>query len=373
MKRFHVCLAICMTAYPLFDAGAVAISITNLVTDDQSAHAAQLPDSTLKNAWGISHIDGSQFWVSSNGGGVSNVYAVTGASNTVIQSPLQVTIPGAGNVTGQVSNAGNGFNGDRFLFVSEDGTISGWRSALGDHAETLRTGTPTAVYKGVTLASVNDHDYLYAANFGAGTIDVVPGQSGTPALVGNFTDPTLPAGYAPFNIQRIGDKLYVTYALKETGGDDDVPGAGHGFVSVFDLQGNFVQRLVSGDPLNSPWGMVVAPASFGALAGNLLVGNFGDGRISAFDLGTGAPKGQLQGTVGMPAVIDGLWGLIAGDDGLGGSSQKLYFAAGPDGEQHGLFGVLTPVAAVPEPASLALVGWCLAVVLVLRTIRRWAM
>ena len=180
---------------------------------------------------------------------------------------------------------------------------------------------------------------------------MLKGNGATPDLAGNFTDPGLPAGYAPFNIQNLAGVLYVTYALQD--GKDDDPGPGHGFVDAFDLNGNFVSRIASGGPLNSPWGLAIAPASFGDLfGGDLLVGNFGDGTINAFDLTTHAFDGQLLGLDGNPLVIDGLWGLIAGNGGNGGGTQSIYFSAGPDDETHGLFGVLV----VPEPATLALLG-----------------
>jgi uncharacterized protein (TIGR03118 family) len=268
---------------------------------------------------------------------------------------LEVTIPGAGNPTGQVFNTNNStsFNRDLFLFVSEDGTISGWRGALGTTAETLQVGFDANVYKGTTEATINGNSYLYAANFRTGRIDVLKGTATTPDLAGNFTDPNTPAGYAPFNIQNLGDKLYVTYAMQDANKLDDVAGAGHGIVSVFDTQGNLLGRVGTGGTLNSPWGLAIAPGSFGEFAGDLLVGNFGDGRINAFDLSTKTFEGQLLGLNASELSIDGLWGLKVGNNCNGGSSDKLYFTAGPNGEANGLFGVIT---AVPEPSTIFLVG-----------------
>ena len=337
-------------------AQAALFSVTNLVTDDQAANPALITDPSLVNAWGISSSPTSPFWVSDNGSGVSTLYRVNPSTNAPTKLGLVVTIPGAGNVTGQVFNASSAsgaFNGNNFLFVSEDGTVSGWRGALGTTAEVLQTGDPANVYKGTTEATIGGNSYLYAANFRAGTIDVLPGNSGAPALTGHFLDPNLPSGYAPFNIQNIGGKLYVTYALQDANKQDDVAGAGQGFVDEFDLQGNFLRRVASGGTLNSPWGLALAPASFGAVAGDLLVGNFGDGRINVFDLSTAALVGQLLGTDGDPLAIDGLWGLIAGNGGNGGNLQSIYFSAGPDEEAHGLFGV---ISAVPEPGTVALLG-----------------
>jgi uncharacterized protein (TIGR03118 family) len=222
------------------------------------------------------------------------------------------------------------------------------RNGLGSLAEVLQTGSPDNVYKGTAMFTTGGHGYLASANFKAGTIDVLKGDSGAPDLTGKFLDPNLPAGYAPFNIKNLGGDLYVTYALQKSTKTDDDPGLGHGFVDKFDLQGNLIGRVASQGELNSPWGLEIAPASFGALAGDLLVGNFGDGRINVFDGNTFVT--QLQGQSG-PLTIDGLWALTVGNNGNAGSSGKLYFTAGPDGEFHGLFGL---VQGVPDEGSTLL-------------------
>src|SRR5262249_33740813 len=162
------------------------------------------------------------------------------------------------------------------------------------------TASPNNSYKGVALATIGSNTYLYAANFKAGTIDVLKGNAGAPDLTGKFLDPNLPGGYAPFNIQLLGGKLYVTYALVDPVTGDDMPGVGHGFVNVFDTEGNLLAHVGSQGTLNSPWGLALAPASFGALAGDLLVGNFGDGFINAFDIRTDQFVGQLDGLDGNP-------------------------------------------------------------------------
>jgi len=331
---------------------AASFGVTNLVSDDLAANPAQLVDPGLLNAWGIAASPTSPFWVSSNGAGTAVLYRVDPLTQATTKVGLTVTIPGAGNVTGQVFN-GNGaaFNGDAFLFVSEDGTISGWRGALGSTAEALALGSPDNVYKGAALATIGSDSYLYGANFRAGTIDVLKGNAAAPTLAGNFLDPNLPAGYAPFNVQNLGGSLYVSYALQDAAKSDEVAGPGLGFVDRFDLAGNLLGRVASAGTLDAPWGLARAPSSFGALAGALLVGNFGDGTISVFDATTDAFLGQVLGADGLPLSIDGLWALSPGNGGGAGSSQLLYFSAGPDDEAHGLFGVLTPV---PEPSALAL-------------------
>jgi uncharacterized protein (TIGR03118 family) len=337
-------------------ASAEQFTMTNLVTDNQAVNMAVLTDPNLKNAWGLSFSGAGPFWVSANGSGLATLYRVDATTNIPSKLALEVTIPGAGSVAGQGFNGtgGSNFNGDSFLFVSEDGTVSGWRGALGTTAEVLQSAQPQNVYKGAAIGQVGTDGYLYAANFHQGTIDVLKGTPGSPNLVGSFTDPSLPAGFAPFNIQNLGGILYVTYAKQDSTGEDDEPGPGNGFVDAFDLQGNLLGRIGTKGTLNSPWGLALAPASFGEFAGDLLVGNFGDGTINAFNLVTNSFVGQLAGEDGKPLVIDGLWGLLAGNGGDGGDPKRLYFSAGPNAEQDGLFGSLSP--AVPEPTGLSLLA-----------------
>jgi len=307
----------------------------------------------LVNPWGVSFSDASPFWVSDNGTGLATLY--NGAGDKL---GLVVTVPPPGAApTGQVFNSSSSFNGDIFIFATEGGTITGWRGALGTTAEILVNSSAIgAVYKGIAIASIGSNSYLYATDFHNNFITVLPGI-GAPSLSGTFTDPNLPAGYAPFNIQNIGGKLYVTYAVQDAAKHDDVSGLGHGIVDVFDLQGNFLQRLISNGPLNSPWGMAIAPSGFGNFGNDLLVGNFGDGTINAFNPSTGDFLGQLDGANGMPLINLGLWDLTFGNGGNGGSKSDLYFTAGIPGdgkvEDHGLFGA---IAATPEPATFALLG-----------------
>lgn len=341
-------------------AWAVPFTPTNLVTDDQFAHAAQITDTGLKNAWGMSYdpgapgAPGGPFWVSSTDGGTVRLYGVNPATQATDQRPLTVSIPGEGSVTGQVFNSTSSFGGNRFLFVSEDGTVSGWRPSLGTTglipADTIVSASPNNSYKGAAIGNVGGHDYLYAANFKAGTVDVHKGDTAAPSLAGSFTDPGLPSGYAPFNIQNLNGSLYVTYALQNADKDEEVVGAGRGFVDQYTLNGEFVGRVASGGTLNAPWGLAVAPSSFGSAAGELLVGNFGDGHINIYDADMHTFLGQVLDANNQPVVIDGLWAISPGNDTMAGSSHLLYFTGGPNEETHGLFGVLTPV---PEPSTYA--------------------
>jgi uncharacterized protein (TIGR03118 family) len=326
---------------------------TNLVSD--GALPAQVIDPNLINPWGIAQSPTSPFWVSDNGTGLATLYRVTGGTASIV--PLVATIPpgaGAGTSapTGQVFNgSSSGFdltNGKPavFLFDSEDGAISGWD--VGTSAViAVNNSASGAVYKG--LAIDNSSGTLFAANFNSGEVEMYNSGFG---LVKSFTDPSLPAGYAPFDVKVINGELYVTFALQNGAKHDDVAGPGNGYVDVFDLSGNFVKRLVSNGALNSPWGLQIAPPTFGQFAGDLLVGNFGDGKINAYNAITGAFVGTLDGSNGQPLVLTDLWGLTVGNGAPGGGSPNtVYFTTGVLGENDGLFGSLS---AVPEPSTWAM-------------------
>ena len=341
-------------------ANSIGFVQTNLASDQSGV--APTTDANLVNAWGIAASSTSPFWIGANGSGTSVLYNGAG-----VKQGLTVSIPGDGSVTGvSFSNVTGNFNGDAFLFVSEDGTVSGWRGALGTAAETLVPGGAANVYKGLTDAGVGGIQYAYLTDFKTGAITVLTGTGVPSALTGNFTDPSLPAGYAPFDIANLGGTLYVTYAVQDSAKHDDVAGAGNGIIDTYDLNGNFLGRLVTGGALNSPWGLAIAPAGFGDVGGDLLVGNFGDGLIHAYNPTTGTFVETLTDANGNPLTIDGLWGLDFGNGGGSGSKSTLYFTAGPGGESHGLFGDLV---AVPEPATWLLTGLSLMVLVVRRVIK----
>jgi uncharacterized protein (TIGR03118 family) len=330
---------------------------TNLASNQASVVNPPNPD--LQNPWGLAATGTSPWWLGLNGTGLSELYNGAG-----VKQALTVTIQGDGSVTGVVaSGVAGSFNGDAFLFASEDGTFSGWRGALGTTAEVLATGSTDNVYKGIAASNISGNAYAYLANFRSGAIDVKKGNPAAPNLTGSFLDPNLPAGYAPFGIQRIGSVIYVTYALQDGAKLDDVPGVGNGYVDAFGLQGNFIQRLVSQGDLNSPWGLALAPADFGDFGGDLLVGNFGDGLIHAYNPTTGAPAGVLLDTTGNPLAIEGLWALQFGNGAAAGPTNRLFFTAGPNDEADGVFGVLV---AAPEPGTCLIMAGGLALLIARR-------
>jgi uncharacterized protein (TIGR03118 family) len=361
-KFLTSCGAVFMVSASVVPATAqLRIDQTNLVSDIPGL--AKLTDPDLVNAWGISSGPTLPFWISDNGAGLATLYSVPASPPlSVSKNSLTVTIPPtAGGTTsaptGQVFNGfgGVGFGGAVFLFGSEDGVISGWSG--GTKAVVGIDKGSAAVYKGLAISDPGTSSaVLYATNFRAGTIEAYNPSFAPAILPGDFTDPVgMPTGFAPFNDKVIDvngkDELYVTYALQDSAKHDDVKGLGNGFVDVFNLDGTFDKRLISMGALDSPWGLQIAPASFGSFAGDLLVGNFGNGMINAYNPTTGAFVGTLDGSNGSPLVIDGLWGITIGNgSAAGGSLNTLFFTAGPDKESHGLFGALT----VPEPSTWAM-------------------
>ncbi|MBO0810740.1 MAG: TIGR03118 family protein [Microlunatus sp.] len=314
----------------------------NLVSDQPGV--AAITDPNLVNAWGISHGPTTPVWVSDNGTDLATLYRGAVDTTPVSVAPLTVGIPG-GAPTGQVFNDTMAFvlpDGlpASFIFASENGSIAAWNGGEGTEAVTVAS-SDGAVYKGLALAHTASGPELLAANFHDNRIDVFGADFMPIPSAGMFQDPNLPAGYAPFNVAEINGQIFVTYALQDAQAEDDVAGPGHGFVDVYSTDGMFVRRLVTHSVLNSPWGITTAPSTFGRFGGDLLIGNFGDGRIHAFDPTTGEVLGVLRGTSGRPLMIDGLWALVVGDPAAGGTD-AIWFSAGPNDEQHGLLGVLRP-------------------------------
>lgn len=352
------------------DAYAVTPLVSNL-----PGHARHV-DSILQNAWGIAFSPaGSPFWVNDNATGCSTLYDGTGDKVTALQvsiplpgnfvpatscqpnNPNHPSNPTAAAPTGIVWNPGAAFlvPGKKipavFIFATEDGTISAWAGGLNPRDNAVLAADESAngaVYKGLAYGVNAKGAFLFATNFHNGTVDVF-GPNGSDGLFtkvttldGHFTDPELPGGYAPFNIANIDGDLFVTYAKQNAQKHDDVAGAGHGFVDVFDTDGHLIRRFESRGRLNSPWGITRASFAFGPYSGKILIGNFGDGRINVFN-NDGTFVDQLEDAHGKPLVIEGLWTLTLGG-GLNSSPDTLYFSAGPGDETNGLFGTITLVS-----------------------------
>lgn len=332
---------------------------TNLVSD---LPGATTQDMNLVNPWGLTRGSTTPWWVSDNGAGLSTLYTGTGSIVSLV-----VTIPPAaggtmGVPTGAVFNGTTDFklpNGNpaRFLFVAEDGTISGWN---GGPMAVLKSTDPDAVYKGAAIATRRGVNYLYVANFKERRIDVFDtnfhrvhwADDGSDehgeSHEGAFRDERLPKGFSPFNVQNIGGSLFVAFAKPEPNGPDEQHGPGLGYVDVFSPGGRLLKRLQHGPWLNAPWGLALAPNDFGAFSHNLLVGQFGSGEIAVYDVASGRFLGKMLNDMGGVLSIDGLWALAFGNGGSAGPVNTLFFTAGIQDESHGLFGTLMPVA----PAQL---------------------
>lgn len=323
-------------------------SQVNLVANIASFGAAKI-DSNLVNAWGLAFGSTGALWSANNGTGTSTVYDKGG--NTLLTA---VNIPSpdpkaAGAPTGVVFNTTTDFKvsniAAKFIFVNEDGVISAWIPGAKAAVIVADRSSLKAIYKGVSIATVGVNSFIYACNFYTGSVDVFDGMFNY-VTVNQLKDPTIPAGFSPFNIQNIGNMLYVMYAKQVSPENhDDQPGLGNGYISIFKPDGTFVKRFASNGTLNSPWGIAQAPAGFGQGANAILVGNFGDGKISVFDA-NGVYKSQLNTLALLPTAatvisIDGLWGLaFQNSNGTGGDPTQLFFTAGPNGTANGLLGYL---------------------------------
>jgi uncharacterized protein (TIGR03118 family) len=358
------------------DDGSNRYVITNL-TADMPGVAANT-DPVLRNAWGVAFSPAaSPFWIADNASGCATLYDGTGVKVTTVQVAIPLPDnsvpstacqpastqtnpppPSPAAPTGLVWNPTTTFLVPgtsipaSFIFDTEDGTLSAWAGTIPTPTQAViavdNSGSG-AVYKGL-VTGVNSHGvFLFATNFNAGTIDVFApnGSAGfrpatTTEIEGGFTDPNIPAGYAPFGIQNIDGSLFVTYAKQNSAKHDDVAGPGRGFVDVFDTDGHLLRRFASRGPLNSPWGVARASFAFGRFSGDILIGNFGNGQINAFH-SDGDFAGTLRDLKGKPLKIDGLWTVTLGG-GRNSSSDTVYFTAGPNGETDGLFGTITPAS-----------------------------
>lgn len=328
---------------------------TNLVSNLSTA-GAQLVDPTMLNSWGLAFSATSPLWVADNNSGLATIYSINAGGTTVTKAGLTVTVQGGrastndgSSPTGEVFNPTTGFvvtgtagsGAAAFIFDSESGQITAWSPKADPTNALVQVSSPTAVYKGLAIAATDQGTFLYATNFNAGTVDVYNSTFQQVNLLGSFHDPAMPPGYAPFGIQEINGLLYVTYALQDAAKHDDVAGPGRGFIDIFTTNGLLVKRLASRGVLNAPWGLAQAPASFGSFGGDLLVGNFGNGWINAFNPITGRFAGSMFSDQGKPISIDGLWGLDFGTATTGGTN-TLLFSSGPDSEADGLIGSINP-------------------------------
>jgi uncharacterized protein (TIGR03118 family) len=381
------CLVACALALFPALASAQHYTQTNLVSNVPVTPAASITDPNLVNAWGLVHSATSPWWISNNANGTSTLYNTSGLNpaNPTTQTPPPTLVPvsivalnAPGGTPGNgvvVPNApsqqapGNPtgvlFNGSTtsfpvapgkpatFLFVTEDGTIQGWNSSVNPKSAIIMVDNSQypskgngAVYKGATIVSFGGDEFLLAANFRSGQIDVFDSNFKPFKLPPEcFRLEGIPNGFAPFNVQGIGPNIYITFAQQDSAKHDEVDGAGLGFVLVFDHQGRRLARLEHGDWLNAPWGVTLAPADFGKFSHAILVSNFGSGTIAAFNPITGRFLGNMLNPDGSDVTIDGLWALVFGNGGASGPGNTLFFTAGPNGETNGLFGTLTPIAA----------------------------
>ena len=317
--------------------------VLRALTSDGSV-AAPLKDASLVNPWGLVAGPTTPWWTANNGTNTSTLYGGDGSKR-----PLTVTVDGG--ATGTVFNASAtqfllpGGAAARFIFASEDGKIRGWAAGTAA-AVTADASARGAIYKGLAVAALADGSQrLYATDFHNGRVDVYDAGWQPVALPGAFRDPKLPKGLAPFGIQAVGSRIFVTYAKQDAAKKDDVAAPGQGWFAVYDVDGKLLSRVGPKGPLNAPWGIALAPANWGKFGGDLLVGNFGDGRISVYSErsnGKWAYLANLRNGAAQPLEIDGLWALEFGNGSAAGPADTLYFTAGPNQEKAGILGSITP-------------------------------
>ena len=326
-------------------ASAQKVNITYLTSDINAVGSFQ--DANLVNPWGMSVSPTGPWWFSDNTSGLSTLYIASGQPQSLVVTIPTGTGSGTGTPSGTVYNASTTdfkihLQATPFLFCTEDGTISGWYA--GSQAFiAVNNSSSGAVYKVMTIAQAAGNNSLYVTNMHACTGEGYDGGYNLHTFSsGQFTDSSIPAGFAPFNVQLVGSNLVVTYAKQDAAKHDDVPGPGNGYVDIYDTEGNLKLKMFHTLYLNSPWGVVQAPSSFSGFGNDLLVGNFGSGLITAFNISTGAWIGNMLNVNDLPVQLDGLWGLTFGNGGSAGPTNTLYFTAGPYGEVHGIFGSITP-------------------------------
>ncbi len=337
MLSFAACSSTTTTTPPTTTSSMYLV--TNVVADT-AGYGAGIIDKTLANAWGISIGTQGNFWLSSNHGGGTNIYNGAGATLlAAIKVPSRDGVSD-GSPTGVVFNpTSTDFKGNNFIYCTEDGIIAAWNFS-GGMTKVATDPSADAVYKGMALASDGTANFLYVADFKQGKI-IVYDKNFAP-VIKTFSDPSIPSGYAPFNVANIGGMLYVAYAKQHTPPDnDDQSGGGNGYISIFKPDGTFVSRFASNGVLNSPWGIAQAPAAFGDFSNAVLVGNFGDGKINEFD-STGKSLGPLKDANGAAISIEGLWGIMSfgAIPPVNVIANSLYFTSGPAGESHGIFGYI---------------------------------
>jgi len=356
VTKFALKLAVCALALvgaASLHAQQTTYTQTNLTANQ--AGVANHTDAQLSNPWGISFLPGDVFWIANNNGGTSTTYDAAGNKQAITTGiPVAANNPcNPGCPTGTIANAvATDFGGATFVFDTEDGIIASWNGTANAITK-VDNSAAGAVYKGLALVTNPQGNFLLAANFRSGAIEVYDHNFAATTLSGGtFTDPNLPAGYAPHGVRAIGPSVFVTYAAQDTAKHDPMLGAGLGIVDVFNNVGGFVQRFATGGTLNAPWGLVRTSPNFGDFSDKLLVGNFGDGKINAFDA-NGNFLGQLKNENGQVIATPGLWDMVFGAGGTG-DPDTLYFTAGGSSQTSGLFASLVPTPAAGTDFGLQL-------------------